>query len=62
MKENLTQIKPTKINRASMEHKGILVLSYQLIRNIFPHFAAYIWTPGDMNNCFVGDRDIIFQI
>jgi hypothetical protein len=22
MKENLTQIKPTKINRASMEHKG----------------------------------------
>jgi hypothetical protein len=28
----------------------------------FPHFAAYILTRGDMNNCFVGDQDIIFQI
>jgi hypothetical protein len=60
LKDNLTQIMPTNTNRASIEHK--LILSYQLIRNVFSHFAAYILTLVDMNNCFVGDRDIIFQI
>ena len=56
MKENLIQIRPTKINRASIEHKVVLILSYQLIRNIFSHFAAYIMMRGDMNNRFVGDN------
>jgi hypothetical protein len=57
---NLTQIKPTKTNRSSVEHKVVLVLSYQLISNIY--ISAYILTRGDMNSCFVSDRYIIFQI
>jgi hypothetical protein len=33
---NLTQIKPTKTNRSSVEHKVVLILSNQMISNIFP--------------------------
>ena len=62
MKENLTQIRPRKTNQANLEHKMVLILSHQLIQSIFSHFAAYILTRGDMNNGFVDDRDLIFQI
>ena len=62
IKENSTQIKWTKTNRASIEHKVVLIFSYQPNRNIFSHFSAYIFTRGDKHNCFVGDRDIIFSI
>ena len=40
MKENLTEITPTKTNRASMEHKVVLILSNELIRNIFFTFCC----------------------
>ena len=62
MKEYLAQIRPTKTNRAIVENKAVLILSYQLIPSIFSHFAASILPHENINNCFVDDRDIIFQI
>jgi hypothetical protein len=32
---NLTQIKPAKTNQLNVEHKVVLILSFQLISNIF---------------------------
>jgi hypothetical protein len=42
LKGNLTQIKPTKTNRSSVEHKVVLILSFQLISNIF-HILLHIF-------------------
>jgi hypothetical protein len=74
MKRNLTQIRPTKTNRASMEHKVVLILTIELTflpqqlpadSKYFSGLLRILYTVymmrGDMNNCFVGDRDIIFQ-
>jgi hypothetical protein len=42
-----------------MEHDPVLIFSFQLVQNIFSHFATFISTGKNINYCFRGDRDNI---
>jgi hypothetical protein len=50
---NLTQIKPAKINRSNVEHKVVLILSFQLISNIFHILLHIFWRAAIWLKCMV---------
>jgi hypothetical protein len=51
-----------QIDKNKCRTKGGTDFEFLADQQYFSHFTVYILTRGDMNNCFVHDRDIIFQI